>query len=163
MNTSHDPAALTVLLNTELHCAAELLHFLQREAAELAGSNHNPLVTENDAKLGLIDALQQATASRLRFMAAHDLPTDLQTVEADNSGTFNDRERQLFSEVLALAQQCFEENRQVGQLINRRSQFVTQILQSLNAAAPDPQAETYGEDGNTSSGSPRGSKDLARI
>lgn len=144
--------ALESLLEAEARCARTLLDSLKAESAALA-SKDAKLVTINSAnKRKLIDKLQAASSERMAFMEANGLSTTAQEMHSyDPTEAANARLDALFIELSQLAQKCFDENRIIGQLINRRSQFISQILRSLSPSA-DLQGLTYKEDGNTASG-----------
>ena len=53
----------------------------------------------------------------------------------------------LFIQLSEIAQQCFHENRLIGKLINRRTQFIAKTIASLSPTA-SMQSLTYGENGH---------------
>lgn len=142
--------ALETLLDDEASCARALLQSLKAESAALA-SKDSKLVTINSAnKRKLIDKLQTASEARIQFMEAHGLTASAHEIRGYNpSESSNARLDALFIELSQLAQQCFDENRIIGQLINRRTQFIGQILRSLSPSA-EQQGLTYEESGNAS-------------
>ena len=144
--------ALETLLETEADCARTLLQSLKAESAALA-SKDVKLVTINSAnKRKLIDKLQQASHDRITFMEAHGLAASAEEIRGYNpTESRNAKLDALFIELSQLAQQCFEENRIIGQLINRRTQFIGQILRSLSPTA-NLNGLTYEENGNEVSG-----------
>ena len=135
-----------------MRCARTLLDSLKAESAALASKDAR-LVTINSAnKRKLIDRLQAASEARINFMNQHGLSTKAQDMHSyDPSAASNARLDARFIELSQLAQKCFDENRVIGQLINRRSQFISQILRSLSPSA-DLQGLTYKEDGNPAAG-----------
>jgi len=139
------------LLENEATSARTLLQSLKAESAALA-SKDAKLVTINSAnKRKLIDKLQAASDARQSFMDAHGLTAKPQEVRGYNpSESPNAKLDALFIELAQLAQQCFEENRIIGQLINRRAQFISQILRSLSPSA-NLNGLTYEESGNPAS------------
>ena len=164
MNTrEHPDQKLAALLLEEIQAASSLLDYMRNESAELASTNPTPEASNNTVKLQLINALQQATQARMNHTAAHGLAMGkdrlADTAEAMDE---NDALQPLFSQLAKLAQQCFDENRLIGQMINRRTQFVTGMLESLTPQIRNPHAETYGENGSTSSGPSNGLVNLAQ-
>jgi flagellar biosynthesis/type III secretory pathway chaperone len=139
---------LEELLEDEASCARTLLQSLKAESAALA-SKDAKLVTINSAnKRKLIDKLQAASNARQSFMDAQGLSIQAQEMRGYNpSESPNAKLDALFIELAQLAQQCFEENRIIGQLINRRTQFISQILRSLSPSA-NLNGLTYEENGN---------------
>ncbi|MCI5105774.1 MAG: flagellar protein FlgN [Pseudomonadales bacterium] len=144
--------ALEALLDSEVGCARTLLDSLKAESAALASKDAR-LVTINSAnKRKMIDKLQAASEARINFMSEHGLSTRAQDMHSYDPGSAsNARLDARFIELSQLAQKCFDENRVIGQLINRRSQFISQILRSLSPSA-DLQGLTYKEDGNPAAG-----------
>lgn len=140
--------ALEALLENEADCARALLQSLKTESAALA-SKDAKLVTINSAnKRKLIDNLQQASDQRITYMEAHGLVASAKEIRGYNpSESSNAKLDALFIELSQLAQQCFDENRIIGQLINRRTQFIGQILRSLSPSA-NLSGLTYEENGN---------------
>ncbi len=158
-----DQSTLTRLLKEEVSCAESLLQFLQEESARLA-SDTTFVDLESASKLALINALQQASESRMKFAADQNLPQGLKLPKGTLSGLDSEVSLQsLYTRLATLAQQCFEENRRTGVLINRRTQFLSQVLNSLAPGSRNPQAVIYEEDGNTSSDPRNNRVDLARI
>lgn len=162
-NREHSDPRLAALLQQEIHNASALLDCLRTECAELASNNSTPETADNQAKLQLINSLQQATQARMSHMAARGMVMENGRL-ADTAKAMDEKDslQPLFSQLANLAQQCFEENRLIGQLINRRTQFVTRMLDNIAPQARDPHAETYGENGSTSSGPNNGLVNLAQ-
>jgi len=164
MSTWENPdQRLSAILQEEIQCASTLLDNLRKESAELASENPTPDTADDAVKLQLINALQRATQARIDHMAANgqSLENGRLVDTAAAMGEINTLQP-LFSQLAALARQCFEENRMIGQLINRRTQFVTRMLDSLAPQSRNPHAETYGENGSTSSGAHNGLVKLAQ-
>ena len=162
-NREHPDQRLAALLLEEIKAASTLLDYLRVESTELASNNPTPQATDNQPKLQLINTLQQATQSRMNHMTVHGQTLDSGRL-ADTAKTLDDNDslQPLFSQLAKLAQQCFEENRLIGQLINRRTQFVTRMLDSITPQASNAHAETYGESGSTSSGPNNGLVNLTQ-
>lgn len=152
-NRDNPDQQLASLLQQEIHCASTLLNSLRQESAALASNNPTPEPADSEAKLQLLNAMQQATQARANHMNANGQALKNGRL-ADTAAAMseNDNLQPLFSQLATLAQQCFEENRLIGQMINRRSQFVASMLNSLSPQSRNPHAETYGENGDTSSG-----------
>ncbi len=140
--------ALENLLENEADCARALLQSLKAESAALATKDAK-LVTINSAnKRKLVEKLQLASESRITYMEAHDLTASAEEVRGYNpTESRNAKLDALFIELSQLAQQCFDENRIIGQLINRRTQFIGQILRSLSPTA-NLNGLTYEENGS---------------
>ncbi|MBT8146482.1 MAG: flagellar protein FlgN [Gammaproteobacteria bacterium] len=162
-NREHPDQRLAALLLEEIKAASTLLDLLRNESTELASNNPTPDAADNQPKLQLINALQQATHARMNHMSVHG-PTLENGRLAETAETLagNDSLQPLFSQLAKLAQQCFEENRLIGQLINRRAQFVTRILDSLAPQTRNAHAEIYGESGDTSTGTNNGLVNLTQ-
>lgn len=164
METRPSPGlTLAGLLQNEIDCAAALLQFLQNESARLA-SNASFIDSENTDKLHLLEALQQATHTRIQFASAHNLPLQVATVQ--QSASQNDSVaaiQPLLARLAKLGQQLVEENRRIGQLINRRSQFINRVLDSLTPASRNSGAATYEENGSMSGDSRNRLLDLSGI
>lgn len=142
--------ALELLLEEEADCARTLLASLKAESAALANKDAK-LVTINSAnKRKLIDQLEQASTRRMQFMEEQGLTASAQEIRSYNPiEATNAKLDALFIELAQLAQECFDENRIIGQLINRRTQFISQILRSLSPSA-NLNGLTYEENGNAS-------------
>lgn len=140
--------ALETLLENEADCARALLQSLKAESAALA-SKDAKLVTINSAnKRKLVDKLQLASDARITYMEAHNLTAKAEEIRGYNPvESPNAKLDALFIDLSQLAQQCFDENRIIGQLINRRTQFIGQILRSLSPTA-NLNGLTYEENGN---------------
>ena len=164
MNTRENPEQkLSELLQVEIQHASALLNFLHNESSVLASDDPTPEPADSTSKISLINNLQSATRARMEYMAAQGLFLENgRLVDTARTMTEDNQLQPLFSQLAQLAQQCFEENRLIGQLINRRSQFVTRILDSLSPQASNPHAETYGENGNTTTGPRHGLLNLAQ-
>lgn len=139
---------LVKLLRHEIACATALYNSLECESSALSNLDEK-LITINSAnKQKLITSLQQASSARISLMDEHGLssnPAEIkqQIISTEAHSELND----LFFELSEIAQKCFAENRLIGQLINRRTQFISQTLSSLSPAA-SLQGLTYGESGN---------------
>jgi flagellar biosynthesis/type III secretory pathway chaperone len=144
--------ALESLLENEADCARALLQSLKAESAALA-SRDTKLVTINSAnKRKLVEKLQQASDARITYMESHGLTASAEEIRGYNPvESPNAKLDALFIELSQLAQQCFEENRIIGQLINRRTQFIGQILRSLSPTA-NLNGLTYEENGSAATG-----------
>lgn len=138
---------LVGLLQNELACATALLRSLESESAALSSLDEK-LITINSAnKQKLIESLQQASSARINLMDDHGLSSNPAEIEQQvNSSKVNTELNSLFTELSQIAQQCFTENRLIGQLINRRTQFISRTLDSLSPTA-NPEGLTYGESG----------------
>lgn len=140
---------LVQLLEQELGCAKSLFLSLQSECKALSTMD-DKLITINSArKLRLIDTLQSASDARVQFMEEHGITASPAAIDEHIISKSGHAElNQLFIELSEMAQRCFVENRLIGQLINRRSQFISRTLSCLSPAA-NLQSLTYGENGTT--------------
>lgn len=148
-NTNQLKETLVNLLQNEVASARALYQSLKSESAALSCMDEK-LVTINSAKKQkLIKSLQSASDARIGFMEAQGLSSSPAAINeytiSSNSNTELDT---LFIQLSEIAQQCYTENRVIGQLINRRTQFITQTLSSLSPSA-NLQELTYGENGST--------------
>lgn len=145
--------SLVKLLQEEVSCARALYQALKSESTILRNMDSKLAFIDNGNKPKLIKLLQKASISRIQLMKEHDLvyvPTLIE--EYKISSKSNTELDILFIQLAEIAQQCFDENRVIGQLINRRTQFITQTLRSLS---PSQSSEnlTYEENGSTESSS----------
>lgn len=140
---------LVNLLQNEVACARALYQSLKSESGALSSMDEK-LVTINSAKKQkLIKSLQNASEARIGFMEEQGLSSSPAVIkEYTISSDSNTELDTLFIQLSEIAQQCFTENRIIGQLINRRTQFITQTLSSLSPSAK-LQELTYGENGST--------------
>jgi len=124
---------LKALLRNEIDCVRRLLAQFDDEKVALTSLNDSEISLNSEKKQMLIETLQQASIKRLNWMAQHGLVT---TSEGDSrkrvsSPDFDLELESLFDGLYDLASQCEKENRNIGQLINRRSHFLNQTLKSL--------------------------------
>ncbi|MEZ5490692.1 MAG: flagellar protein FlgN [Gammaproteobacteria bacterium] len=151
METQSSPdSTLAGLLQNEIDCATVLLQFLQNESARLA-SDASFIDNDNTDKLRLLEGLQQATHTRIQFASAHSLPLQAATLQqaaskSESAAVVATR----LARLAKLGQQLVQENRLIGQLINRRSQFINRVLDSLTPASHNSGAITYEENGSVS-------------
>jgi len=141
---------LIKLLKEEARCARALSKSLEAERAAL-NSLDEKLITINSAnKQKLIESLQLASNERVMFMKQNGISSRPAAVRdyvvANNPDTDAELDT-LFIQLSEIAQQCFYENRLIGQLINRRTQFISKTIASLSPTA-NMQSLTYGENGN---------------
>lgn len=148
----HKKGQLVQLLKEEARCARALSKSLEAERAAL-NSLDEKLITINSAnKQKLIESLQLASNSRVRFMEENDIssrPAAVRDYVVANSPDTDAELDTLFIQLSEIAQQCYYENRLIGQLINRRTQFISKTIASLSPTA-NMQSLTYGENGNFS-------------
>ena len=142
-------ATLVTLLQEEVACARALFQSLKCECAALSSVDEK-LITINSAnKQKLIDTLQLASEARIDFMEEHGVTSNPTAIKEHTiSSDYNAEINTLFIQLSEIAQQCFAENNLIGQLINRRTQFISQTLSSLSPSL-NPQSPTYGENGST--------------
>jgi flagellar biosynthesis/type III secretory pathway chaperone len=154
MNTDNEThqikTHLIKLLKEEARCARALSKSLEAERVAL-NSLDEKLITINSAqKQKLIESLQAASCSRVEFMEANKVsshPAAVNGYVVSNSPDTDSELDILFIQLSEIAQQCFHENRLIGQLINRRTQFIAKTIASLSPTA-SMQSLTYGENGN---------------
>ncbi len=149
----HIKSHLIKLLREEARCARALSKSLEAERAAL-NSLDEKLITINSAnKQKLIESLQLASNIRVKFMLDNNISSRPAAVRdyvvSSNSDTDSELDT-LFIQLSEIAQQCFYENRLIGQLINRRTQFISKTLASLSPTA-NLQSLTYGENGSYNS------------
>ena len=147
-------APLAKLLRSEITTAGSLLAALKTERDGLATLDEALINANVAAKEERITQLQAATAERLTFMTNNGLnisgysPTDGSEPNQDSLGAELDT---LLDELAKLARQCFDENRLVGQLLNRHTHFISQAIASLSPASGNRHSLTYGENGSINS------------
>ncbi|MFT4814743.1 MAG: hypothetical protein ACI80L_000162 [Pseudohongiellaceae bacterium] len=138
------------LLKEEARCARALSKSLEAER-EALNSLDEKLITINSAhKQRLIETLQTASSARVNFMEVNSISSHPAAVNdwfISNSAGADAELDILFIQLSEIAQQCFHENRLIGQLINRRTQFIAKTIASLSPTA-SMQSLTYGENGN---------------
>ena len=163
-NDAQIKTTLKKLLQQEVSSANALLQSLSSESTALASLDEK-LITINSAnKQKLISSLQLASKNRMNFMIDSGIATtSVEIKEYHNSSDLGTEISDQFVQLSKIARQCFEENRQIGQLINRRSQFITKALSSLSPTA-NLQKLTYGANGrSTESSSSSGSKPYCSV
>jgi len=139
---------LIQLLQEELVRARALLLSLRNESKALSSLDEKLVFINSVNKQKLIESLQLASNARIDFMSKHDLSSAPAVIEEYTISSESDTELDtLFIQLSELAEKCFDENRAIGQLINRRTQFITQTLSSLSPSA-DMHQLTYGETGS---------------
>ncbi|PCJ40825.1 MAG: hypothetical protein COA71_09485 [SAR86 cluster bacterium] len=141
---------LNNFLKEEISCANFLLKSLKGETLALSNLDEKLISINNINKQKLIRALQHASNLRIEHMEKNGFnadPAAIKTMIAKDIGEnhLNDN----FTLLTKLARECFAENRLIGQLINRRTQFITQALSSLTPSA-DLKTLTYEENGEAS-------------
>ena len=154
MNTNNDShqvkSHLVKLLKEEARCARALSKSLEAERAAL-NSLDEKLITINSAqKQKLIESLQAASTERVHYMEINGVsshPAAVNDYVISNSPDTDAELDILFIQLSEIAQQCFHENRLIGKLINRRTQFIAKTIASLSPTA-SMQSLTYGENGH---------------
>ncbi len=137
---------LIQLLQEEIRCARALLDSLRCERSALDSLDDQVITLNSANKKRLIDTLQAATNARVRFMAEIGGPDPI-----TSSGQFSSSDHgleldMLFIELAELAQNCFDENRLVGQLINRRTQLISNAIACLSPSSGE-ECVLYKENG----------------
>lgn len=145
-----DEIRLIQLLQEEVRCAKALLDSLRCERSALDSLDDQVIALNSANKKRLIDTLQAASAARNKFMTelgGSDPVTNNAKLSSSEHGLELDM---LFIELAELAQNCFDENRLVGQLINRRTQVITNAIACLSPHN-DEQCVVYKENGQLGS------------
>lgn len=156
-------STLSKLLREEIQCANTLLNSLKAERAVLASNNPGLVEVDSAEKIKQINGLQQATTSRLAYMERHNLEAPENKKTEQNFMSESDAILDsLFTQLSQFARDCYAENRVIGQLVNRRTQFITQILDTLSPSSRNPYAVTYAENGNMSGDTRNTLLDLAQ-
>ncbi len=141
--------SLSKVLQKEISCARALYHSLKNESAALANVDNKLAHIDTAAKQRLIKDLQEASEARIALMKQHDLTYVPALIEEYKITANRNTELDiLFIQLSEVAQQCFSENRLIGQLINRRTHLITQTLSVLSPSA-EAQGLTYAESGST--------------
>jgi flagellar biosynthesis/type III secretory pathway chaperone len=145
--TQNLQATLVGLLQDEVARARGLLKSLKNENSALSNLDEKLVFINSANKQKLIESLQIASDARMGFMQRHKLSSKPAVIEEYTISSESNAELDmLFIQLSEIAEQCFRENRLIGQLINRRAQFITQTLASLSPS-PHLQSLTYGETG----------------
>jgi len=140
---------LVNLLREEVVCARALFQSLKSERSALSSLDEKLITINSASKQKLITALQAASDARIALMDKHGIASRATAIQEHViSSDCNTELNTLFIQLSELAQQCFDENRRIGQLINRRALFISQALSSLSPSA-NIQDLTYGETGST--------------
>ena len=146
-----DEIRLIQLLQEEVRCARAMLDSLRCERSALDSLDDQVIALNSANKKRLIDSLQAASGARNKFMNELGDSTDRMTNNAKLSASEHGLELDmLFIELAELAQNCFDENRLVGQLINRRTQVITNAIACLSPHN-DEQCVVYKENGQLGS------------
>ncbi len=139
---------LVNLLREEVVCARALFQSLKSERKALSSLDEKLITINSASKQKLITALQSASDARISLVDKHGITSTAVAIkEQFVSSNSNTELNTLFIQLSELAHQCFDENRRIGQLINRRAQFISQALSSLSPSA-NVQNLTYGETGS---------------
>ena len=138
------------LLQEEISCATALLKSLKGETLALSNLDERLISINNINKQKLIRALQAASNKRIEHMEKNGINSDPRNIkqmikEGKNKKHINDS----FSLLTKIARECFAENRLIGQLMNRRTQFIAQTLGRLTPSA-DLKILTFEENGEVS-------------
>lgn len=147
---SRSEIRLIQLLQEEVRCARALLDSLRCERSALDSLDDQVIALNSANKKRLLDALQAASTARSKFMTelgGTDPVTASSRFAASDHGLELDM---LFIELAELAQNCFDENRLVGQLINRRAQIITNAIACLSPNMNE-QCVIYKENGQLGS------------
>lgn len=137
------------MLHHEVSCATALLKSLENEKGALSSMDDVLISVNSTKKQSLLNELQDATKARTMLMAKYGYESNF-----EGSNNFFESENStpdlnaLFNNLTEVAQYCFNENRLIGQLINRRTQFISQALGSLSPSI-EQTGFTYSQSGNT--------------
>ncbi|MCG8416051.1 MAG: flagellar protein FlgN [Pseudomonadales bacterium] len=141
---------LIQLLQEEVRCARALLDSLRCERSALDSLDDQVIALNSANKKRLIDSLQSASQARTKFIAGLGGPNVVNGSGQISSSDHGLELDMLFIELAELAQNCFDENRLVGQLINRRTQVITNAIACLSPHN-DEQCVVYKENGQLGS------------
>lgn len=135
-------------LQEEVASTKALLESLEKEYSALSELDEKLITINSAKKQTLIESLQRTSDLRIKLMAENGFPLSPTTVKnftnsADSNSSLND----LFAHLSELAQLCLSKNRLIGQLINRKTRFVSQTLSSLSPSSVD-QSLTYSKNGS---------------
>ncbi len=149
INTSEE-IRLIQLLQEEVRCAKALLDSLRCERSALDSLDDQVIALNSANKKRLIDSLQAASSARNKFMMQLNGADPIANNAKLSSSEHGLELDMLFIELAELAQNCFDENRLVGQLINRRTQVITNAIACLSPHN-DEQCVVYQENGQLGS------------
>lgn len=141
------PIKLHALLIREVDLSRSLLESLEAEKVAVAGYDEQLLAKTLQQKEALVAELQSATTRRIEFMQSKGFPAHWSGMEQCMAAFPASGLEELFHDLSDLGRRCISENRMVGYLIGRRTQFIAKALESLSAPGELDHA-TYGEDGN---------------
>ena len=141
---------LIQLLQEEVRCARALLESLRCERSALDSLDDQVIALNSANKKRLIDSLQASSLARSKFMSDIGDPDPVTASGQLSSSDHGLEIDMLFIELAELAQNCFDENRLVGQLVNRRSQVITNAIACLSPGN-DEHCVTYKENGQLGS------------
>jgi flagellar biosynthesis/type III secretory pathway chaperone len=149
MNSSTYISDLKNYLAQEIDYTRQLSVLIKDEKAALVKLDEGLLILNSEKKQELIDSLQEVTTRRMALMRQHGFSPDQQGVTSCIESAEADAElADLFKTLNENAVLCARENRNNGQLINRRSSFLTQNLESILQNTVE-RTSVYQADGKT--------------
>lgn len=154
-----DAAHLLALLSREIELARQLLNALEQEHDALEQHSASAIQAALELKTERLAQFERSETERRRALSSLDI--------ADNRGAidayFADQAKempalaQLWTELLDLAEACRRQNQSNGALVDTQRRHVQRALDILRG---EPDATTYGPDGDTDRRS--GSHSLAK-
>lgn len=135
---------LKSLIKAEIRHAGDLLALIDEEKSALASLDDAQISLNAGRKEAMLSLLQAATTDRVNLMA--DYGFDARDLTLDLLAGTDPELNSLLAELREVANNCVTENRHIGQLINRRSHLVENMLASI-AGIGRPGSNIYGPDG----------------
>ena len=121
----------------EIDCASHLQTLIQDEQEALASLDDKLIILNSERKQQLIDSLQDATQGRVDLMMQQGLKANHEGVVSCLEIAYFDSELEdMFNQLNTLATSCARENKTAGQLIHRRSSFLTRAIDNLVQMQP---------------------------
>jgi len=125
----------------------EFLKLLEREQAALVAGDHDRLLAFTEQKAARLLELRRFADQRNRFLAAQGFAADKEGVNALLECHADERLRQSWGELIALAARVRDTNEVNGVLVNARLRHNQASLVALQSAART--TGVYGPDGGT--------------
>ena len=138
-------------LKAELHAFQDFIQILQTEQDSLVQGNVDPLLELSRLKSEKVVLLSQLADSRTRFISAQGFPPQQgsmgQWMKQQQHDPEHSRITELWTKLLALAENAQQLNKANGSMIDTRLRNNQQALAILQTAAK--QSALYGADGHT--------------
>lgn len=138
-------STLHAVLTEEYLLSGELLDLIGRERQQLLNGDQDGMNQCIQSKHQLLDRLQGVTAQRLDLLRSEGLNTTpgLPDHWTDALSEFPALAQQ-HAQLLDVVQKLREENQMLGHMLNRKSHFITKLLDRMR---PDAAVTTYGRNG----------------